>query len=917
MMIHNWSRRHFLAAVLLLLSSIPSFADEFQEMIKASTELNTNILARRFKEAEPAARKLIALGDGAFREEPALQVMCFSLAATFYGLQGRDPEAEPLLQRVLQLASRLQATQDNLPAIQAIESVAFSFQTQNRYVEAEQLHRCSLAFHERLGKDAFANAGPLFSLGFLSMSQGRGAEAELFFRQALALSAKNPRPDFREISQGLLPLAMLYKSQGRFVEAEPLVKRAIERSEKLGGTSAAHVSSLVELASLQEEQKRYDEAEKLRQRILDLTRKMKTLEKPAWEAVRMEDLAQLHRIRGKLDEAEKFARQAIDHLEKAYSERDFHLMSPLLELARILEARGQLNEAMKQINRAFPLIPSGPRPHNLVQRGRLAWKLKQHDDAFRDLRQAMDRSEQERGRVSGGEQERARVFGTLSSAFELMVAWQAERGNPAETFLAAERARARALLEQLEVRGVDLLSGVPAPEAAKLRQRDTQARVRAAGIEKRMGLLAEDRSLTLDDRRKQREQLENELTEARRDALAVYREICHLSPAYRHSVGKERQPISLGILRRWVAREEALLLEYVLTAEGGFVIVVPGDGRKPRVEKLTVSKELARVLGSEPGPFTLGQAQEETATLLPMLARPGQSAQSIPRLEALWRLLVPAEERDLLSKGKIKRLMIVPDGPLTLVPFEALVLDAARPRYLLDTETPILYAPSATVLHHLAERPTSETPAGREPVLTVADPAYPGKTPSAESTLAQIAPAGRFRTARGNHNRLPHSASESNNLAENFRANGVKVAQLLQEKATESAVREGVAGRRLIHLACHGLADQNWGNFFGALALTPGKQAATDPGDDGFLTLGEIHALDLRTCELMILSACNTNCGPQQRGEGVWALSRGMLAAGSRRVVASNWIVEDAAAADLIQEFSASLAAATKKGGQT
>ena len=73
-------------------------------------------------------------------------------------------------------------------------------------------------------------------------------------------------------------------------------------------------------------------------------------------------------------------------------------------------------------------------------------------------------------------------------------------------------------------------------------------------------------------------------------------------------------------------------------------------------------------------------------------------------------------------------------------------------------------------------------------------------------------------------------------------------------EATEANVRLNVKGREVVHLACHGLADESYGNLFGALALTPGKDAA-NPADDGFLTLAEIYNLDLRSCELAILSA--------------------------------------------------------------
>jgi len=51
----------------------PAFADKAEEMARASIELQTNLLSRRFKEAEPPARRLLALAEGAFRNDPPAQ----------------------------------------------------------------------------------------------------------------------------------------------------------------------------------------------------------------------------------------------------------------------------------------------------------------------------------------------------------------------------------------------------------------------------------------------------------------------------------------------------------------------------------------------------------------------------------------------------------------------------------------------------------------------------------------------------------------------------------------------------------------------------------------------------------------------------------------------------------------------------
>jgi CHAT domain-containing protein len=930
-------RVNVLLALLLALPCTPPLtlrADEAADVAslgKAANDLSAHMLARRFREAEAAARKLQELSDGPFRDDPAVQVVCLSMISALYNFQGRCDDAEPLMQRVLKLADRLGRPGD-LQALQGLEMVALSFNSQHRYVEAERLYRRALAVRERLlGADNPALCNNLIFLGIGSYGQGRRAEAEAFFKRSGDIGEKHPGHPAAAMS--LLPLATLYQAQGRHAEAELLVRRVLARHEKSPGTpSAEFVSALDALASLCEDQKRYAEAEKHRRRALELTGKMALLEKAGFESSHMESLARLYRRQGqgRLAEAEKMARQAVAHLEKAYGPRTRSLSSALFELAQVVEARGQPAEALRQINRILTELPVAATPRDLTYRATLHWKAGRRDEALADLRRAMDLAEQERLRVSGAERERAHVFGRHAGVFERMVAWQAELANPGEALQAAERSRARALLDQLELRGVDLLAGVDAAEAGALRRRETQGRIRVASADNRIRLLDGDRNLAAEERQRQRQKLEAELAEARREVVSTYREIRHASPAYRLSFvkGKERRPVALEALRQWVAHSEGLLLEYVLGSEGGHVIVVPGDGRKPRVEKLTVTPEQARVLGADPGPLTLDQAREEAANLLPLLSRPGRTNEAVPRLAALWQVLVPPAERALLQSGKVKRLFVIPDGALAMVPFEALVVDKDKDKdkgrkYLLDLDTPVLYAPSATVLMNLDGRPAVAVPPGREPVLTVGDPAYPekdapsGAGPGAGSgeVLASLSPRVRYRARGGRLVRLPHSGAESKWVAENFRDNGIPVAQILGAEATEAKVRAAVAGRRVLHLACHGLTDQEWGNFFGALALTPGngKQAATAP-EDGFLTLAEVHALDLRACELAILSACNSNFGPRQRSEGVWALSGGFLAAGARRVVASNWLVDDEATAALVRAFTARLAKTTKSG---
>ena len=370
------------------------------------------------------------------------------------------------------------------------------------------------------------------------------------------------------------------------------------------------------------------------------------------------------------------------------------------------------------------------------------------------------------------------------------------------------------------------------------------------------------------------------------------------------------------------------------------------DGHNsPRVTRLQLNEEEAKLLGTTAGPLTvrrlteclfqygLGRsaslAQRKWPRLRPRLRTFGRRASTAPRcrwsselgakLAALYTVLLPSSIRDAISAKKVELLLIVPDGPLALLPFEALVANNhMTPQYLLEVGPPVAYCPSATIVRNLIRRGPTSGPGDRRSVFTVGNPLYADASPthvvSESSILESVSPRSRFNGPSGRLKRLPHSGRESAWFAESFRDSHYEIKQLIGARATESAVRNAAAGCRVVHFACHGLVDEEFGNFFGALALTPGPRALNDPSDDGFLTLSEIYELKLKGCELAILSACETNDGPRQTGEGVWALSRGFLVAGARRVVASNWLVDDEAAANLVRQFCVEVSKAEKAG---
>jgi CHAT domain-containing protein len=79
--------------------------------------------------------------------------------------------------------------------------------------------------------------------------------------------------------------------------------------------------------------------------------------------------------------------------------------------------------------------------------------------------------------------------------------------------------------------------------------------------------------------------------------------------------------------------------------------------------------------------------------------------------------------------------------------------------------------------------------------------------------------------------------------------------------------------------------------------------ARANESADGLLSAEEVTLLDLRGCELAVLSACETGLGTVAGGQGVLGLQRAFHAAEARATLTSLWSVSDAATSVLMEEF--------------
>ncbi len=879
-----------------------SFGEHSAETAKSfDTMLTFAYLRGRWDDAESWGRRALAV------RRNALPAGDLGLAEPLNSLgvvlvrQGRLAEAEPLLAESVLVYAEPPGDQIE-KLLDAKNSLAELYRQQDRLVDSERTFREAIVSAETLGPAAAPLLARLENnLAGLLKDQGNLAEAEALTRRSLALREGVAEPDLADLSVGTLNLAEIYRLEGNAVEAEPLYLKSIDLARAgLGSDHPDLATHLGQLAVLYRATARIEDARRLSDQAMALLERTLGPDNPLL-AQALHDRGVLETSAGRPGAALPRFRRALAIRETAYGRSHFEVASTLTELARAESAPtvGQTTRAVAHLSRAIQILDATQAyPETAIDaRGLRAGLARRRGDAIAagaDLAAAATSIESLRSGAGGGEATRAGFLAKHAVVYEQLVDLLLSQGRIEDAFVWSERARGRALLDQLASAGVDLRQGIPEPKRSELRAREQASRAMLAEWQARLDALTWRDDLDVEQRRARIEEAERELAAAASRLRRIDEETKNESALWRSSSGGE--PASVDAARRLLSVGERIF-SYQVGTTGSWLIEIAEAPVPPAARRLVVGPAEALELGIAAGPLTragLERVLDGPAGLLGELERrpvPGFPDGTPRALAALFTVLVPPASRAswISASGTI----IIPDGPLARLPFEALVGDSGRdgapPSYWIDDGPAVRYAVSATLLHALSARPPVPSAGG---LLSVADPDY--------------GPPGTSRFTR-----LPGTARESDAVTAAFRAeaSNVPVTVLRGADAAEPAVRAALQGKRYLHLAVHGVVDQGRGDLLAALALAPSPAPAHGPNDDGLLQLFEIYELRL-DCEVAVLSACATQAGAAVAGEGVFALSRGFLARGARRVIASQWEVDDASTATLIAAFFESVARA-------
>ncbi len=232
---------------------------------------------------------------------------------------------------------------------------------------------------------------------------------------------------------------------------------------------------------------------------------------------------------------------------------------------------------------------------------------------------------------------------------------------------------------------------------------------------------------------------------------------------------------------------------------------------------------------------------------------------------------------------KNQDIVVIPGGVMGYLPFDALLTNAPEqyddfdhhPYLIFDYQFSYCY--SATLLKEMINRRGKFEKDG---FLAFA-PSYSGDTLDIRSDP--------WRAVLG---RLRYNEAEALAIQKIM---GGRV--LTGSNATEENFRKLAPAASIIHLAAHGKANDEHGDY-SYLAFYQFQ----DSIENELLFVKDLYTMRIQAA-LVVLSACESGIGELQRGEGILSLARGFSWAGAASILTTLWSIDDSASADIMEHF--------------
>lgn len=637
------------------------------------------------------------------------------------------------------------------------------------------------------------------------------------------------------------------------------------------------------------------------------------------------NMAVLYHAAGRDKEAAQSYAEALDICRKT---KDQPCESNILGGMGLLDAsRGDFDAAIPKLERALDISISLGIPSAMWQwqsgLGNAHHGKKNYDKARDYYRDAIETIEGQRSQLNTDDFSVLFMQNKLA-VYEEMIHLLLEMGRPEEAYEYLELMKGMRLRIMLERGKVNLFERAPA--ALRTEAEQLSAKLNALTTQITVSFNREQSTM----RNLRIKMLKDECSRTAADYDAVLEKIALENPDVGLlTIGKAA--FSLKDAQGLLPDGKTAILEYLAGAEGVVLFFVGKNSFKAiELTDAFQKTEGGDAGGKLTGPALDSQVRDFVGTL-DISASINKSSVGLGRHLGTGRKLFAElidSAAEFIHDGD--KLLIVPDGALNFLPFEALITgvrdDAknaasstkvlyskyASVHYLIQDHA-IYYAPSSvTALSVLKGRGipklTADRSASRKlsgPLVAFGDP-YLASTGSAgpRDGAAYAAWDGILKDGL-----MPLAAAkqEVEDVKSYFRESEAVIGAGALEEVAKKEMKTGNA----IHFATHGILNTDDPMSSGLAMSEIGLRLdGKETRDDGLLTAREIFRDPDITlhADLVTLSACSTGKGKLMKGEGIIGLPRAFILAGANNVVVSLWNVDDAGSALLMKLFYANLA---------
>jgi CHAT domain-containing protein/tetratricopeptide (TPR) repeat protein len=743
------------------------------------------------------------------------------------------------------------------------------------------------------------------NLGTLYQSRGDLRAAMQSFEAALRLFEEDD--DKGRIAMSLNNIGAIYLAQGNVPSAKEYFTRSLALREQIGDKDGIARATL-RLGELELLQKNYPASLAYLKRSLALREESND---PSGLAAATNMTGRVFFEQGDMRQAGEYFERSLQIAEKI-NEREA-MANVLVTLARFYLAQGETRRATEAAQRASEIATHlGLREILWEARTVAGENFLAMNDATRaraSFDEAIKTIEEARLLVAGGDRERQQFFESKITPYHRMVELLVRENSLEEALAYAERAKARVLLDVLQGGRTPLNKAMTPTEQAQ----ETKLRSNIFGLNTQ---LQNEAARAIPDNARLNE-LQAQLVKARNafDSFTTMLYVTH--PELKLQRGEAR-PVALQELNSLLPTPETALIQYVITENRTYLFVLTKASKSDRASGMRQLKDTAAQARHEEAKpllhvYTLNIKRDDLTSTIERFRSQLARRDILFHQEAkkLYELLLNPAAAELSTRT---RLVIVPDGALWELPFQALL--NPQDKYLVEQQA-ISYAPSFSVLREMKRaRERDEQGGERQPTfLAFGNPSL-NAVRLAGPNVVQVNGKPQTITSPALIDNtfadLPEAERQVRLLANLYGSRRSLI--FTGAGAGEEQFKREAGNFRVLHLATHGVLDdasplysyvvlaRSGSNMNGNTKVADTSTVSSPAFEDGLLEAWELMRLNLRA-DMVVLSACETARGRVRSGEGVIGLSWALFVAGSPTTIATQWKVESASTTELMLSF--------------